>query len=202
MSEESPEARKYRFGDLTRGVSKRLSGVICEKTGKEKYRFGDATRVLLRGRVAAFTGKEDYTPGDITKEIVARIEKGDIDLSAMSGLLGGLLEKTDDISGVAPLFTPEKAKELVEYNLQQGMKQGEDMVAGALAEELDERIKNAAGAKAVDGLKTLVCTLTKKEKYEFGDATKFVMARVVDAQESGDGGGSGASGSGGTAEQK
>jgi len=191
----------YKFGDLTRGLAKRLTGKdeykfgdisrhldkqskakVSEWTGKDDYEFGDLSKWVdskVKEKVNDYTGKEEYELGDLSKEITKKALSKDYNLGDLV-----LLCKTLASFGVAfsPVAGVLPVKVLVEMlNLSIASELGERLV-GALTLELDRRMKEVVTGnpdyQLGDLTKAGILSFIGKEEYSFGDITKTVLNKL------------------------
>jgi len=186
----------YEFGDVSRVLDKRAKEEVCKVTGKDSYKFGDLTFFLdkrAKEEVCKMTGKDSYEIGDITREIVRRVQAGEVDQEELSLLLRGALAFGVGLSPVAQVLPAKLLIQALTWNLQEEVnKRVAGRVSTALAEELDRRAKSAVlgeeNANYVLGdftraqLRRALHGITGKEDYQFGDISKAVLEKIQQQQ--------------------
>ena len=201
----------YQFGDISKSIGNKISSAINEKTGKDTYQFGDLTKWLdqqakqkaaslagkgegeeyefgdlsrwvdskVKEKVNDMSGKSEYEFGDLTKEILKRIWSGEIDIKDVITLCKILLDFGAGLTPVAGFFPVKILIELLNYSILQDVG---GRVVGALAQELDRRVKSAITGDSEyqlgDITKKEILKYVNKDEYAFGDITKTILANV------------------------
>lgn len=178
---------KYEFGDLSRWVGSKLQEAACSITGKETYEFGDISRFMdgkARAEVNKLTGKENYEFGDITKEIIRRVQAGEVDPKDLSLLLRVLISFGAGLTPVASAIPAKVLIDLLTWNLEFEVgSRATQILTDSLAQELDRRAKVSLlgrekyqfGDLTREQLQKAVSSFTGKADYEFGDITRTVI---------------------------
>ncbi|CAE8627639.1 unnamed protein product [Polarella glacialis] len=185
----------YKFGDLSSWFGGVLEKKACEITGKDDYQFGDVSRFVdsaIKEKVCEMTGKDSYQFGDITSEVARRIRDGEVNSEELSLLLRVLLSFGVGLTPVAHILPVKVLLDLLTWNLQAEIgNKASGALAGAVATELDERAKLALigrkdyvlGDFTKEQLNKALSGITGKDRYEFGDITRSVIASVSGASE-------------------
>jgi hypothetical protein len=137
------EGDGYRFGDITRFLAKKATKDIKKVTGKERYEFGDLTRwadQAARQKLYNFTDKETYEFGDLSREVVRRIQAGEIETKDVFLALKILVTAGVSLTPIVSILPARWLIEIINLGLAQD-------VAGRLmevvAQALDGRMKEA-----------------------------------------------------------
>ena len=181
----------YRFGDLTRGLLKKVN----EDSSSSSYKFGDISRWLdkkAKERVSKFTNKENYKFGDMSKEVIRRLRNGEYtkdDLWLFLKIVATIGINMQPVTSVLPL---KVLIDLLNYTMEASIAQsvGEKVVS-AITTEIDGRVKELVTGdrnyQMGDITKRALSKWTGKENYEIGDITKTMLdkrAEVTSEKES------------------
>jgi len=188
MAKESGDSKKeYRFGDLTRGLLKRVK----EDSSSTSYKFGDISRWLdkkAKERVSKFTSKENYKFGDMSKEVIRRLRDGEYsrdDLWLFLKIVATIGINLQPVTSVLPL---KVLMDLLNMTMEASIaKTVGDKAVSAIANEIDGRMKELITGdrnyKLGDFTERAVSKWTGKENYEAGDITKTVLDKRTAAQD-------------------
>ena len=198
----------YKFGDISRSIGKKFTSAVNQQTGKDKYEFGDLTKWLdkkAKAQANALTGKDDYEFGDLSRWVDAKVkdkvnslsgkseyEFGDLSKEILRRVLSGEYEFGDIVIlckillsfgvGLSPVSTFFPTKFLIEFlNFSIAEDVGGRLV-GALAQEVDRRVKKAITGdenyQLGDLAKKQILKYTNKDEYTFGDITKTIITYI------------------------
>ncbi len=152
---------KYEFGDLSKHLDKVAKQKVADLRGKEQYEFGDLTRYIdskVKDEIQEFTNSTSkggqYKFGDISKEIVHRVVTRDYTLDDMIFLFKILLAFGAGLSPVANFLPAKLLIELLDVSI---AGDATKRVTGAITSELDKRMKKA---------------FMGDENYQIGDLSK------------------------------
>ena len=176
----------YRFGDLTRGLLKKVQ----EESGSSSYKFGDISRWLdkkAKDQVSKFTKKENYQFGDMSKEVIRRLREGDYtreDLWLFLKIVAMVGINLQPVTNVLPLKVLTQLLNMVmEASIAQTVG---DKVVTTITGEIDARMKELVTGdrdyRLGDITKRSLSKWTGKEDYEVGDITKAVLDKRAAAQ--------------------
>jgi hypothetical protein len=155
---------KYEFGDLSRWLDQQAKETVTNMTGQDTYEFGDLTRMadqLAKDKISNYTGKAGYKFGDLSKEILRRTWEGEYLLEDVWLALKLLISYGLGITSLTRLMPIKVLLELINVGLAQ---QATGRAMEVLAGTLDERMKAA---------------LTGNSKYQLGDITKDKLTRAL-----------------------
>jgi len=169
----------YQFGDISKSVVRALGKSVTKVTGKEEYKFGDLSRWVdaqAKEKVNQFTNKDgEYQFGDISKEIIRRVRSGDFTLDDIVILCKVLISFGVGLQPVASFLPVKLLVEMLNYSIAADL--GDKMV-GAVATELDKRMKQAITGDEYYRIGDLtlraVNKFTGNNEYSFGDITKKI----------------------------
>lgn len=166
---EKAKEKGYQFGDISKSVVKALGTSVNKVTGKDEYQFGDISRWIdkqAKEKVNEFTNKDgEYQFGDISKEIIRRVRTGDFTLDDIVILCKVLISFGVGLQPVASFLPVKLLVEMLNYSIAADL--GDKMV-GAVATELDKRMKSA---------------ITGDEMYRIGDMTLRAVNKFTGKQE-------------------
>lgn len=175
----------YRFGDLTRGLLKKVN----EDSSSLSYKFGDISRWLdkkAKERVSKFTNKENYKFGDMSKEVIRRLRNGEYtkdDLWLFLKIVATIGINMQPVTRVLPL---KVLIDLLNYTMEASIAQsvGEKVVS-SITTEIDGRMKEMVTGdrnyQMGDITKRALSKWTGKENYEVGDITKTMLDKRAEA---------------------
>jgi len=190
MANEDGEAnRGYRFGDITRGLLKKVQ----EDTNSSSYKFGDISRWLdkqAKAQVSKFTNKENYQFGDMSKEVVRRLKDGEYskeDLWLFLKIVATIGINLQPVTSVLPL---KVLTELLNVTMEASIAQTVgNKVVTAISTEIDARMKELVTGdrnyQLGDITKRSVAKWMGKENYEVGDITKTILEKRAATQDNG-----------------
>ena len=169
----------YKFGDLTRGLLKKVQ----EESGSSGYKFGDISRWLdkkAKEQVNKFTKKDNYQFGDMSKEIIRRLKDGEYTRDDLVLFLKIVATIGINITPVASALPMKVLLQLMNLTLEASIAQSVgDKVVTAITTEIDGRMKEMVTGdrnyQLGDITKRTISNWTGKEGYEVGDITKTIV---------------------------
>lgn len=191
MAKEEGEAKRgYRFGDLTRGLLKKVQ----EDSNSSSYKFGDISRWLdkqAKAQVSKFTKKENYQFGDMSKEVIRRLKDGEYsrdDLWLFLKIVATIGINLQPVTSVLPL---KVLTELLNLTMEASIAQTVgNKVVTAITTEIDARMKELVTGdrnyQLGDITKRSVAKWMGKENYEVGDITKTILEKRAATQDNGE----------------
>lgn len=194
MAKEDGDSKSgYRFGDLTRGLLKKVQ----EDSSSSGYKFGDISRWLdkkAKEQVSKFTKKENYQFGDMSKEVIRRLKDGEYtrdDLWLFLRIVATIGINLQPVTSVLPL---KVLMQLLNMTMEASIAQTVgDKVVSALTNEIEGRVKELvtgdSNYELGDFTKRALSNWTGKETYEFGDVTRTMLAKRAEARDSESSGG-------------
>mmetsp|Transcript_9402 Transcript_9402/g.20354 ORF Transcript_9402/g.20354 Transcript_9402/m.20354 type:complete len:318 (-) Transcript_9402:3093-4046(-) len=214
VAKEDGDSKKgYRFGDLSRGVLKKVRGGDTGSTdSKNEYRFGDLTQGVLKKvskssssykfgdisrwldkkskeQVSKFTSKENYKFGDMSKEVTRRLMSGEYSREDLALFLKIVATIGINLSPVTSILPLKVLTELLNLTMEASVAQAVGQKAmSAITNEIDGRMKEFVTGdrnyQAGDFAKKSLAKWTGKESYDVGDITKTFLAKKAAALES------------------
>lgn len=214
MANDSADGKRgYKFGDLTRGVLKKVKGDESSSSSDSKrgYKFGDLTRSALekagvssstykfgdisrwldkvaKEKVSKFTNKENYQFGDMSREVVRRLVSGEYsrdDLWLFLRIVATIGINLQPVTSSLPL---KVLLELLNMTMEASVAQSVgERVVSSITTEIDGRMKELVTGdrnyKLGDFSNRALLKWMDKDSYEFGDITKTYFEKRGVAQE-------------------
>jgi len=189
MAKEDGDSKKgYRFGNLTRGLLKKVK----DDSSSSSYKFGDISRWLdkkAKERVSKFTDKANYKFGDMSKEVIRRLRDGEYskeDLWLFLKITATIGINLQPVTSVLPL---KVLMELLNMTMEASIaKTVGDKAISAITNEIDGRMKELVTGdrnfKLGDITKRSLSKWTGNENYEVGDITKTMLDKRATARDS------------------
>lgn len=184
----------YRFGDLTRGVLKKVQGDGSSSSSFSSYKFGDISRWLdkkAKEGVSTFTNKKDYKFGDMSKEILRRLRNGDYSREDLALFLKIITTIGINLSPAMTASLPLKVlTDLLNLSMEASIAQSVgSKVITSITTEIDGRVKEMVTGdrnyQTGDITKRALSKWTGKENYEVGDIAKKILDQRAEAASDG-----------------
>ena len=187
--EDADSKRGYRFGDLTRGLLKKVQ----EDSGSSSYKFGDISRWLdkkAKEQVSKFTKKENYEFGDMSKEVIRRLKEGEYTRDDLWLFLRIVATIGINLQPVATFLPMKVLMQLLNLTMEASIAQTvSEKVVTAITGEIDARMKEMLTGdrnyQLGDITKRSLSKWTGKEDYEVGDITKTILDKRAAAKSEG-----------------
>lgn len=214
MANDSAEGnRGYKFGDLTRGVLKKVRGdePSSSSDSKRGYKFGDLTRSVLekagvssstykfgdisrwldkaaKEKVSKFTNKENYQFGDMSREVVRRLVSGEYSRDDLWLFLKIVATIGINLQPVTTSLPLKVLLELLNMTMEASVAQSVgERVVSSITTEIDGRMKELVTGdrnyKLGDFSNRALLKWMGKDSYEFGDITKTYLEKREAAKE-------------------